>query len=105
MKNTENKYWFTDISQDVSEQTIEVECYDKSTDEKVATIELKYTYDEESEEWKVETSKFYTNPTIKEIDELISELTYRASGIFYDFCYECTMYEDDDYDDDYAWFI
>jgi hypothetical protein len=102
MKNTENKYWFTDISQDISEQTIEVECYDKNTDEKVATIELKYLYDEESDEWKVESSKFHTDPTIKEIYELVSELTYRASDIFHEFCYECTMYEE--YDED-GWFI
>lgn len=103
MKNTENKYWFTDISQDVSEQTIEVECYDKSTDEKVATIELKYLYDEESEEWKVESSEFHTNPTIQEITELQDELLRRATDLFHEFCYECSMY--DEWDNEDEWFI
>lgn len=102
MKNTENKYWFNEVSQNISAQLIEVECYDLNTDEKVATIELKYIYDEYDEEWKVESSEFHTNPTIKEISDLVEELKYRASNEFHEFCYECSMYEEFNED---KWFI
>jgi hypothetical protein len=102
MKNTENKYYFEELSQNISSQLLEVECYDLNTDEKVATIELKYIYDEYDEEWKVEQSEFHTNPTIKEISELIEELKFRASNEFHEFCYECSMYEEFNED---KWFI
>ncbi len=103
MKNTQNKYWFADTSQNISAQLLEVECYDLKTDEKVATIELKYTYDETSEEWTVESSEFHTNPTIKEITELTEELLERATNEFHEFCYSCSMY--DAYDDEEWWCV
>ena len=100
----ETKYYFEQLSQRISAQEIEVECYDINTEELIATINLKYKFDEHSEEWQVESSEFHTNPTIKEIGELIEELTSRASDLFHDFCYQCAMYEDYD-EDDYAWFV
>ena len=99
----ENKYYFQDISQSVGSRLIEVECYDLDTDEKVATIELKYEYDEYTDEWKVESGEFHTNPTIEEIEMLQDELLRRANDLFHEFCYECTMYED--WDDEFAWFV
>lgn len=99
----EDKYYFQDISQSLGSRLIEVECYDLDTDEKVATIELKYEYDEYTDEWKVESSEFHTNPTIKEITELQYELLRRASDLFHEFCYECTMY--DEWDNEDEWFI
>ena len=103
MKNTENKYWFAATSQNISAQLLQVECYCLNTDEKVATIELKYTYDETSEQWTVEHTELHTNPTIKEITELTEELLERASNEFHDFCYQCSMYEE--YDDEEWWCI
>ena len=99
----ENKYYFQDISQSIGSRLIEVECYDLDTDEKVATIELKYEYDEYTDEWKVESSEFHTNPTIKEISQLQDELLSRASDLFHEFCYECSMY--DEWDNEDEWFI
>jgi len=99
----EDKYYFQDISQSLGSRLIEVECYDLDTDEKVATIELKYEYDEYTDEWKVESSEFHTNPTIKEITELQDELLRRANDIFHEFCYECSMY--DEWDNEDEWFI
>lgn len=99
----EDKYYFQDISQSLGSRLIEVECYDLDTDEKVATIELKYEYDEYTDEWKVESSEFHTNPTIKEITELQDELLRRANDLFHEFCYECTMY--DEWANEDEWFI
>lgn len=99
----ENKFYFQDISQSIGSRLIEVECYDLDTDEKVATIELKYEYDEYTDEWKVESSEFHTNPTIKEITQLQDELLSRASDLFHEFCYECTMY--DEWGNEDEWFI
>lgn len=99
----EDKYWFQDISQSLGSRLIEVECYDLDTDEKVATIELKYEYNEYTDEWKVESTEFHTNPTIKEITELQDELLRRANDLFHEFCYECTMY--DEWDNEDEWFI
>ena len=103
MINMENKYYFEELSVSISAREIEVECYDINTDELIATITLKYDYDEYSEEWKVESSEFHTNPTIKEINELQEELLSRASDLFHEFCYECTMYEG--WDDEISWFV
>jgi len=99
----DNRYYFEDISQSIGSRLIEVDCYDLETDEMVATIELKYEYDEESEEWQMESSEFHTNATIKEITELQNELLRRANDLFHEFCYECTMY--DAWDDEDNWFI
>lgn len=99
----EDKYYFQDISQSLGSRLIEVECYDLDTDEKVATIELKYEYDEYTDEWKVESNEFHTNSTIKEITQLQDELLRRASDLFHEFCYECTMY--DEWDNEDEWFI
>lgn len=99
----EDKYYFQDISQSLGSRLIEVECYDLDTDEKVATIELKYEYDEYTDEWKVESNEFHTNPTIKEITQLQDELLRKASDLFHEFCYECTMY--DEWDNEDEWFI
>ena len=99
----EDKYYFADVEQDVSQGLIKVECYTLEDDEQVATIELKYEYDEYTDEWKVESSEFHTNPTIKEITELQDELLRRANDLFHEFCYECSMYEDWDNEDE--WFI
>lgn len=99
----EDKYYFQDISQSLGSRLIEVECYDLDTDEKVATIELKYEYDEYTDEWKVESNEFHTNATIKEITELQDELLRRANDLFHEFCYECTMY--DEWDNEDEWFI
>lgn len=99
----EDKYWFTDVEQKVSQGLIKVECYTLQDDEQVATIELKYEYDEYTDEWKVESGEFHTNPTIEEITELQDELLRRANDLFHEFCYECSMYEDWDNEDE--WFI
>jgi len=103
MKNTENKYWFADVSQSISSRLIEVECYTLQDDEKVATIELKYNYNEDAEEWQVESTQFHTNPTIKEIGELIEELLRRANDLFHEFCHECYVYNG--WDDEDSWFV
>ena len=99
----EDKYYFADVEQDVSQGLIKVECYTLEDDEQVATIELKYEYDEYTDEWKVESSEFHTNPTIKEISQLQDELLRRASDLFHEFCYECTMY--DEWGNEDEWFI
>lgn len=99
----EDKYYFADVEQDVSQGLIKVECYTLEDDEQVATIELKYEYDEYTDEWKVESGEFHTNPTIKEITELQDELLRRANDLFHEFCYECSMY--DEWDNEDEWFI
>jgi len=102
MKNTENKYYFESVYEHVSAGLLEVACYDINTDIELALIELKYTYDDESENWEVLRAEFYTNPTINKAEDLISELKFRASDEFHEFCYECSMYEEFNED---KWFI
>jgi len=99
----EDKYWFTDVEQKVSQGLIKVECYTLQDDEQVATIELKYEYDEYTDEWKVESAEFHTNPTIKEIELLQDELLERARDLFHEFCYACYTYSD--FDDESNWFV
>lgn len=99
----EDKYYFETAYESVSGGFLEVICYDLYNDIAVATIELKYTYDENSDEWQIFRAEFYTNPTIKEITELQDELLRRANDLFHEFCYECSMY--DEWDNEDEWFI
>ena len=99
----QNRYYFETAYESVSGGFLEVICYDLNNDIAVATIELKYTYDENSDEWQIFRAEFYTNPTIKEITELQDELLRRARDLFHEFCYACYTYSD--FDDESNWFV
>lgn len=99
----QDRYYFETAYESVSGGLLEVICYDLNNDIAVATIELKYTYDENSDDWQILRAEFHTNPTIKEIELLQDELLERARDLFHEFCYACYTYSD--FDDESNWFV
>ncbi len=105
MKNTENKYWFTELSSDIATHTIIVEVYTRHDDEKIGEIELIYNYDKNNnyEEWTIESTEWDKELTLKECDDAMQELVDNATENFHEFAFECFHY--DPRDDEFGWFI
>jgi hypothetical protein len=105
MKNTENKYWFSELSSDIATNTILVEVYTRQDDEKIGEIELIYNYDKNNnyEEWTIESAEWDKELTLKECDDAMQELIDNATENFHEFAFECYHY--DPRDDEFSWFI
>lgn len=105
MKSTENKYWFDEVASNASANSIIVDVYTLQDDEHIGTIQLNYNFDKRNnyEEWKIDTTEWHKDLTLKECDEAMQELVDNASENFHEFAFECFNY--DPRDDDEWWCI
>jgi len=105
MKNMENKYWFAEESSNASANSIIVDVYTRQDDEHIGTIQLIYSFDKRNnyEDWKIDTTEWHKDLTLKECDEAMQELIDSATENFHEFAFECYHY--DPRDDEFGWFI
>lgn len=104
MTNTENKYWFSEQSNDAYSRILTADVYSRYDDEHVATIDIMYHFNpiDENESWTIESAEWSKELTIAEAENVFAELTHGASDHFHEFAYQC--YHFDPFDED-NWFI
>jgi len=104
MTNTENKYWFSEQSNDAYSRILTADVYSREDDEHVATIDIMYHFNpiDENESWTIESAEWSKELTIAEAENVFAELTNGASDHFNEFAYQC--YHFDPFDED-SWFI
>ena len=106
IENMANKFYFEQGDSSSYQRLMDVDIFRAEDDEHIGMIELLYDFDKinETDEYKIHTTRWSEKITIKEAEDAIDELIKAArDGEFHEFSEECTNY--DHFDEEESWFV
>ena len=101
-----NKFYFEQGDSSSYQRLMDVDIFRAYDDEHIGMVELLYDFDKinETDEYKIESTRWSEKITIKEAEDAIDELLKAArDGEFHEFAEECTNY--DHFDEEESWFV